>query len=277
MIKTVTLSGAEVCVTGLGGQNAIVKNLSSGAVFASAGTGVDQGADGVAEIPAGSGEVLLDVNGTVYLKGTGSVQVTGTNYATPNFKQPSSGTSGGGSVSDVVQENLIWSFTGDHGKARISLSDGLPITENLTIEVCANYTSFASDEHKGRFFEATPGSVTALVFAQSEENFEYAINGVWTSGEKSGLKIAVNTTNTISLVISGSDQQLYCNSEYISSGTNNLADISSTERLKIVRIRDSMVSNRSINGTVFAVRIYDRALTPGEIAMNYASDYAKYF
>ncbi len=96
MIKTVTLSGAEVRVTGLGGQNAIVKNLSSEAVFASASEGVEQGADGVAEIPSGGGEVLLDVNGTVYLKGTGSVQVTGTNYAALNFKQPSSGTSGGG-------------------------------------------------------------------------------------------------------------------------------------------------------------------------------------
>ncbi len=42
------------------------------------------------------GEVLLNANGTVYLFGTGTVQVTGTDYSTVNFKMPSAGNSADG-------------------------------------------------------------------------------------------------------------------------------------------------------------------------------------
>ena len=89
MVKTVVLEGAEVCVTGLDGQNTIVKNLGEKSVFASAFAGVSEGADNVVEIPAACGEVLYDTHGTVYLSGTGKVQITGTNYDAVNFKSPS--------------------------------------------------------------------------------------------------------------------------------------------------------------------------------------------
>lgn len=89
MIKTVVLEGAEICVTGLDGQNAIVKNLGSKPIWASAFAGVSEGADNVVEIPASSGEVLFGAHGTVYLNGSGKVQITGTNYDNINFKSPS--------------------------------------------------------------------------------------------------------------------------------------------------------------------------------------------
>lgn len=103
MTKTPILTGAEVCVTDLGGQNVAVKNLSGDTVWASAFPNITVGADGVVEIPAGGGEVVLDTHGTIYLLGTGKVQVTGTDYATPNFRQPSSSSGGGGGTSDVTK------------------------------------------------------------------------------------------------------------------------------------------------------------------------------
>lgn len=96
MIKTVTLTGTELEVSDLGGQNVAVKNLGDGSIYASPYPNVVAGADNVVEIPAGGGEVVLDANGTVYLLGTGKAQCTGTSYATPNFKMPSSSTGGGG-------------------------------------------------------------------------------------------------------------------------------------------------------------------------------------
>lgn len=96
MVKTVILDSAETRVDSLGGQNAVVKNLSDNTIWASVYPNVAAGADNVVEIPAGSGEVVLDSRGTVYLLGTGKVQCTGTDYSTVNFKMPSSSASGGG-------------------------------------------------------------------------------------------------------------------------------------------------------------------------------------
>lgn len=128
MIKTVTLTGSEVKVTDLGGQNAAVKNLGSGSIYVSTKPNITAGADNVIEIPAGAGEVVLDTNGTVYIVGTGKVQCTGTPYAVPNFKLPSSSSGGGGGTSDVTKEyvdaqdttnlNLAKAYT-DNAKAEI--------------------------------------------------------------------------------------------------------------------------------------------------------------
>lgn len=104
MTKTAVLSGSEVEVSDLGGQNVAVKNLGDSSIYASPYPNVVAGADNVVEIPAGSGEVVLDANGTVYLLGTGKAQCTGMSYATPNFKMPSSssGNGGGGGTSSGV-------------------------------------------------------------------------------------------------------------------------------------------------------------------------------
>lgn len=103
-IKTVTLSGAEVKVGRLTGQNTIVQNLGSTPIYASSTAHIVPDADGVAEIPAGGGVVLYDTHGTIYLFGTGRAQLTGTDYSTANFKVPSSPGGGGGGAGGVSQD-----------------------------------------------------------------------------------------------------------------------------------------------------------------------------
>lgn len=102
-IKTVALSGAEVKVEGLGGQNTNILNLGSAPIYASSTPRIVPDADGVAEIPAGGGVVLYDTRGTVYLYGTGRAQLTGSDYNTANFKVPSSPGGGGGGSGGVSQ------------------------------------------------------------------------------------------------------------------------------------------------------------------------------
>lgn len=111
MVKTVELTGSEVEVSELGGQNVAVKNLGDGSIYASPYPNVAAGADNVVEIPAGGGEVVLDANGTVYLLGTGKVQCTGTPYATPNFKQPSSSASSGGGGEEKSEKGAYCGIT----------------------------------------------------------------------------------------------------------------------------------------------------------------------
>ena len=128
MVKTVDIVGTEIKVEDLGGQNVAVKNLGSGSIYVSTQPNITAGADNVIEIPAGAGEVVLDANGTVYIVGTGKVQCTGTPYATPNFKLPSSSSGGGGGTSDVTKEyvdaqdttnlNLAKAYT-DNAKSEI--------------------------------------------------------------------------------------------------------------------------------------------------------------
>ena len=85
MIKTVTLSGTEVTVDGLGGFNTVVHNMSSGTVYASKYPNIVAGADDVAEIPAGAVKLISTTNGKVYLVGGGRVELTGQDYDGVNY------------------------------------------------------------------------------------------------------------------------------------------------------------------------------------------------
>lgn len=94
-VKTVELTGTEMKVEGLSGQNTVIVNYDSGTLYASAFPDVEADADNVIEIPAGARDGLNDTHGTVYLLGSGRVELRGTDYAV-NFRQPSSSTNGGG-------------------------------------------------------------------------------------------------------------------------------------------------------------------------------------
>lgn len=96
MTKPVTLNGSEIKVSELEGQNVIVQNLGTSAIYASINPNIAPDADNVIEIPAGGGVNVYGANGTIYLMGTGRAQCTGTDYSTVNFKMPSSSASGGG-------------------------------------------------------------------------------------------------------------------------------------------------------------------------------------
>ncbi|MCH5203850.1 MAG: hypothetical protein J1F03_03825 [Oscillospiraceae bacterium] len=88
MIKTVTLSGEETKVEDLGGFNTIVHNLGSSAVYASKYPNIEAGADDVAEVPAGAAKLISTTDGTVFLLGTGRVELTGQDHSSVNFKLP---------------------------------------------------------------------------------------------------------------------------------------------------------------------------------------------
>lgn len=96
-IQTATLNGSELKVEGLGGQNTAIFNKSDSAIYASAYPNIVPEDDGVIEVPAGVRDGLYGTNGTVYLLGTGKVELRGTDYSV-NFKRPSSSKGGGGEM-----------------------------------------------------------------------------------------------------------------------------------------------------------------------------------
>lgn len=97
MIRTVTLNGEELRIDGLSGQNTIIINKGSSAVYASNAPGIAPEADGVIEIPAGGRDGLYGTHGTLYLSGSGKVELRGTDYSELCGGFTSTGTDGGSS------------------------------------------------------------------------------------------------------------------------------------------------------------------------------------
>ena len=102
--KTIALSGAEIRADYSGGTNAWLRNDGATTVYASTAPGVTAGADGVVSIPAGQAAAIYGACGAVYLLGTGSVQLVGSDYTACPFKTSAQGGSGADSVARAAIE-----------------------------------------------------------------------------------------------------------------------------------------------------------------------------
>ena len=102
--KTIALTGAEIRADYGGGTNVWLRNDSTAVVCASAEAGISAGADGVVSIPAGQAMRIDGACGTVYLLGTGSVQLVGSDYTACPFKTSAQGGSGADSVARAAIE-----------------------------------------------------------------------------------------------------------------------------------------------------------------------------
>ncbi len=108
--KTIPLTGGEIKVEYSGGANAWLRNDGTAAVYASASAGISAGADGVVSIPAGQAAAIYGASGTVYLLGTGSVQLVGSDYTSCPFKTSAQS---GGSGADEVARAAIEAHAGN--------------------------------------------------------------------------------------------------------------------------------------------------------------------
>ena len=198
MIKTVTLTGSEVKVTNLGGQNAAVKNLGSGSIYVSTKPNITAGADNVIEIPAGAGEVVLDTNGTVYIVGTGKVQCTGTPYATPNFKLPSTSSGGGGGTSDVTKEyvdaqdttnlNLAKAYT-DNAKSEIQTTIDT-VNDTLNTHIADQVKHITAEERAAWNAKADTDTATTTADGLMSAADKEKLDGVAANANKYSLPLA---------------------------------------------------------------------------------------
>ena len=91
--NTITLAGSEVKAK-FSGSNAWLRNDGADAIYAAKNAGITAGAAGVTSIPAGQSAPVYGANGTVYLLGTGSVMLIGSDYSTNPFKTSAQGGSG---------------------------------------------------------------------------------------------------------------------------------------------------------------------------------------
>ena len=102
--KTIALSGAEIRADYSGGTNAWLRNDGTATVYASTAPAVTPGADGVVSIPAGQAAAIYGACGGVYLLGTGSVMLVGSDYTACPFKTSAQGGSGADDVARAAIE-----------------------------------------------------------------------------------------------------------------------------------------------------------------------------
>lgn len=108
--KTIVLTGEEIRADYSGGTNAWLRNDGTATVYASTAPAVTPGADGVVSIPAGQAAAIYGACGGVYLLGTGSVQLVGSDYTACPFKTSAQG---GGSGADSVARAAIEAHAGN--------------------------------------------------------------------------------------------------------------------------------------------------------------------
>ena len=109
--KTIVLTGEEIRADYSGGTNAWLRNDGTATVYASTAPGVTANADGVVSIPAGQAVRIDGACRTVYLLGTGSVQLVGSDYTACPFKTSTS--AGGESGVDEVARAAIEAHAGN--------------------------------------------------------------------------------------------------------------------------------------------------------------------
>lgn len=108
--KTIVFTGEEIRADYSGGTNAWLRNDGTATVYASTAPAVTPGADGVVSIPAGQAAAIYGACGGVYLLGTGSVQLVGSDYTACPFKTSAQG---GGSGADSVARAAIEAHAGN--------------------------------------------------------------------------------------------------------------------------------------------------------------------
>ena len=108
--KTIVLTGEEIRADYSGGTNAWLRNDGTATVYASTAPAVTPGADGVVSIPAGQAAAIYGACGAVYLLGTGSVMLVGSDYTACPFKTSAQS---GGSGADSVARAAIEAHAGN--------------------------------------------------------------------------------------------------------------------------------------------------------------------
>ena len=109
MNMTISLAGSEVKAE-YSGANAWLRNDGADVIYAAAKPGITAGADGVVAIPAGQSAPVYGANGSVWLTGTGSVMLIGSDYSENPFK---SAAQAGGSGADEVARAAISAHSGN--------------------------------------------------------------------------------------------------------------------------------------------------------------------
>lgn len=166
-IKTITLGGAEQEVI-ISGQNCDIRNDGAEIVYASAKPNVTAGEDGVLAIPVGQAAKLLDTRGTVYLKGTGIVQICGSDYSDLVFKSAPAG--GGSGTVDEQARGMASANAASISALRGDVEDVQTVAENISNPNLLDNPDFKINQRGKTEYTGTGYTVDRWVSTNSNSN-----------------------------------------------------------------------------------------------------------
>ena len=103
--KTVILSGVEKEVS-LSGCNCDIRNDGISTVYISRSPGIQEDADGVMSVPAGQAVKYIGISGSVYLLGSGKVQLCGNDYIESVFNITAASSGDGGTIDQTARDAI---------------------------------------------------------------------------------------------------------------------------------------------------------------------------
>lgn len=142
---TISLTGSEVKAE-FYGTNAWLRNDGTSTVYAGKTAGVTAGADGVVSIPAGGSAPVFDAHGTVYLIGTGSVLLIGSDYSENPFKSSAQGGSGADEVARAAIEAHAGNTSVHLTAEQLNSAVNVKIDKIKTVSVMITTTGWLSDD-----------------------------------------------------------------------------------------------------------------------------------
>lgn len=156
------------------------------------------------------------------------------------------------------------------------------MTNENTIECCFNYSTVNSSSNQGRILE-TKDSSGYLRYLLNIYNgfFEFSINkDKWYSPIESGnyyidtYEMTPNTLYNITSIFKNTGTDIYINGIlFVSISETIAADI----MIKNLCLKAAFTtSNREMEGRIFSLRMYNRALSENEILQNWETDVKRY-
>lgn len=255
---TVTLSGSESEVQ-FSGANAWLRNDGTGTIYAGKAAGVSAGADGVVAVPAGGSAPVYGANGRVFLLGTGSVQLIGSDYSANPFKTSAASS---GSGADEVARAAIEAHAGN---AEIHVTSAEKAAWDGKAEMSDIPTSLPAD---GGGFEFKSSDGTA--------KFEISENGIqlFRKNAANGYRAYIGADTYLTAYVEGSNSSVnaFLSSDSMSVGGSRYS-IQSTNGMLYASAKDSegtLCAQISINGSSLVINygsIYRLYLSDGEFTV----------
>jgi len=264
--KTITLTGTEQEIR-LSGQNCDIRNDGTDTVYASGEPNITAGADGVMSIPSGQAAKLLGCNGTLYLLGTGSVQLCGNDYAVQVFKCAPAG--GGSGTTDQTARDTINTHA-NNTDIHLSAEDVAELVSNgnhlINPDFSVNQRGISGSVTTSGYFvdgwQLVSGEVTVntdgtlTLNGTMKQVLENAAGDDVTASASAGTASYNNSTKTFTLTASG-DTISWTKLEQGKRATPFTPPDPATELLKcqryFVRLDNDSTRNFSYNGSGFVV------------------------